>query len=458
MRSPSTEFYKKFLLVALLFIGSFLVLASDSNAAYSRYSCACSNGISLELYAFDSSTASSNGSSLCSSTYGTPSQPVTLNSCVLAQSGGSTGSTGSTGSAGGASGSSNLSYDCKCRDATQFFNYPGIQSSSACDSACTSHGGSSYYWSGTCEQNCNIEYSQGRIESLDACLASCGGNAGGTTCSPPCDQFAEECQQNPEDGSFSCVSKSAGGCPGGCTAGNECKWDDTDRSWSCEPVSGTTQTVDCGGTPCNGICTFDDAGEPLCVPGSNQSQMQPGQLPGSSQSQMQSGTKYELPNPLGVKTISQLITKIAKFLIALAIPFAVFMVILAGFRFATAQGNEEKLTKAKQNFIWTIAGVAIILASEALILYIEELLGASGGGAVNAFINKIRQTLNSVIVILFILVTIYFCWGVIQYVVGSRGDEEKLTQGKRHMIWGIVGMTVMASAWGIVGIISAYLR
>lgn len=278
------------------------------------------------------------------------------------------------------------------------------------------------------------------------------------TCDPPCDTLTEECQQDPEDLRYRCVPKAAGGCPGGCGTGEECKWDDTDRSWSCEP----TGTGGTGGQSCQDKCA-DQEGDAKtacledCVAagGGVPGVYQPG-VPGVYQPS--GGGKYELPNPLGVTSISELITKIAKFLIALAIPFAVFMVILAGFRFATAQGNEEKLKKAKQNFIWTIAGVAIILASEALIIYIEELLGAKGGGTVNAFINKIRQTLNSVIVILFILVTIYFGWGVIQYVVGSRGDEEKLTQGKRHMIWGIVGMTVMASAWGIVQIISAFLK
>lgn len=65
---------------------------------------------------------------------------------------------------------------------------------------------------------------------------------------------------------------------------------------------------------------------------------------------------------------------------------------------------------------------------------------------------QVKTILNLVIGILFVLVTLYFIWGVIQY-VSSAGDEEKLKNGKQHMLWGIIGMVVMAAAWGIVSIV-----
>ena len=64
--------------------------------------------------------------------------------------------------------------------------------------------------------------------------------------------------------------------------------------------------------------------------------------------------------------------------------------------------------------------------------------------------------LNPIISILFVLATVIFLWGVIQYVIGSQGDTAKLEKGKQVMIWGIVGMTVMASAWGIVAVICQF--
>ncbi len=74
-------------------------------------------------------------------------------------------------------------------------------------------------------------------------------------------------------------------------------------------------------------------------------------------------------------------------------------------------------------------------------------------------LSKIQtQILNPLINFLLILATVIFLWGVIQYVIGSQGDPKKLEQGKNIMIWGIVGLAVMVSAWGIVAMICRFLE
>lgn len=72
-------------------------------------------------------------------------------------------------------------------------------------------------------------------------------------------------------------------------------------------------------------------------------------------------------------------------------------------------------------------------------------------------INKIQNAvLNPIINLLFALATVVFLWGIIQYVIGSQGDTAKLEKGKQVMIWGIIGMAIMASAWGIVKILCQF--
>lgn len=74
-------------------------------------------------------------------------------------------------------------------------------------------------------------------------------------------------------------------------------------------------------------------------------------------------------------------------------------------------------------------------------------------------INKITsQILNPVIVLLFTLATIMFLWGVIQYVIGSQGDTGKLEKAKNVILYGIIGMFIMASAWGIVAILQNFFQ
>lgn len=78
------------------------------------------------------------------------------------------------------------------------------------------------------------------------------------------------------------------------------------------------------------------------------------------------------------------------------------------------------------------------------------------GKTIDEIIDQIKGTLNSVITLLFVLITIFFIWGVIQYVMAG-GDDEKLNKGKKHMLWGIIGLAVVAAAWGITELLTDYL-
>ena len=61
-------------------------------------------------------------------------------------------------------------------------------------------------------------------------------------------------------------------------------------------------------------------------------------------------------------------------------------------------------------------------------------------------------------IILFPLITlltaialVVFVWGVFQYVAGAESEDARST-GKRHMLWGIIGLVVMTSAFAIISI------
>lgn len=62
----------------------------------------------------------------------------------------------------------------------------------------------------------------------------------------------------------------------------------------------------------------------------------------------------------------------------------------------------------------------------------------------------IDTILSPLIPILFTLALIAFFWGVGKYVIQGASDEKAREQGKQIMIWGIVGLFVMVSVWGLV--------
>jgi uncharacterized membrane protein YidH (DUF202 family) len=66
--------------------------------------------------------------------------------------------------------------------------------------------------------------------------------------------------------------------------------------------------------------------------------------------------------------------------------------------------------------------------------------------------NVNQQIINPLISFLFALAIIYFLYGVFQF-ISNQDSEEKKTTGKAHMIWGIIGITIMLGVWTILGII-----
>jgi uncharacterized membrane protein YidH (DUF202 family) len=70
-----------------------------------------------------------------------------------------------------------------------------------------------------------------------------------------------------------------------------------------------------------------------------------------------------------------------------------------------------------------------------------------------AFIGKvIDQILNPIIALLFALALVYFVFGVVKYIWNPDNEEER-TNGRTAMIWGIAGMFVMVSVFGILRLI-----
>lgn len=73
--------------------------------------------------------------------------------------------------------------------------------------------------------------------------------------------------------------------------------------------------------------------------------------------------------------------------------------------------------------------------------------------SVDTFIGKVNtQIINPLIVFLFALALAYFLYGVFQFIASGANDEKKTT-GKNHMMWGVIGLTIMVSVWAILGLI-----
>ncbi len=77
--------------------------------------------------------------------------------------------------------------------------------------------------------------------------------------------------------------------------------------------------------------------------------------------------------------------------------------------------------------------------------------------AVDNFIHKVdAYIINPLILLLFGLAILFFLYGVVEFLI-NQANEEKKTAGKSHMIWGIVGITIMLGVWTIMNFILSTL-
>lgn len=73
-----------------------------------------------------------------------------------------------------------------------------------------------------------------------------------------------------------------------------------------------------------------------------------------------------LQNPLVVNSLEDLIVAILNIFITLMIPIIVFFIILAGFKYVTAQGNSGQIEEATTTFTYAVIGGVLILAAVAI--------------------------------------------------------------------------------------------
>ena len=85
-------------------------------------------------------------------------------------------------------------------------------------------------------------------------------------------------------------------------------------------------------------------------------------------------------------------------------------------------------------------------------MFVEPAFAAT----LDEIVNKVLTGIIDPLIIMFLVLgTLVFMWGVIQMMTAG-GSEEKRTNGKKHIVWGLVGLFIMISAWGIIAVLENF--
>lgn len=83
-------------------------------------------------------------------------------------------------------------------------------------------------------------------------------------------------------------------------------------------------------------------------------------------------------------------------------------------------------------------------------LLVPHIAEASALGTLMAKIN--RAVINPLIILAFAIAVFMFVVGIVQY-MANKDNAEAAEKGKRHMLWGIIGMFIMVSVFAIIRVI-----
>ena len=64
-----------------------------------------------------------------------------------------------------------------------------------------------------------------------------------------------------------------------------------------------------------------------------------------------------------------------------------------------------------------------------------------------------KNIINPAIEFLFIVATVIFLWGVLEFIAGAS-DKTKRQTGKDHMLYGFIGLVIMFGVYGIITIVT----
>lgn len=150
----------------------------------------------------------------------------------------------------------------------------------------------------------------------------------------------------------------------------------------------------------------------------------------------------------------ELVNQIAGFIATLVIPIAVICIIWSGIMFMAAEGNEEKITKAKKAITWSVIGLAIALIGKGFTSLIEDIVGPSPVTA-ESVINAFGKVADFMIYISIPLAVIFLTWAGFTYMFAG-GDEQKIATAKKRLIWGIVGAAIVIGVGSIIRTMVSY--
>ena len=83
-------------------------------------------------------------------------------------------------------------------------------------------------------------------------------------------------------------------------------------------------------------------------------------------------------NPIQADTLDGFLLQLLDVVILIGAIVVVFFLILAGFKYVTARGDEKQISSAHQTLTWTVVGAAVVLGARVIASAIQATVNELG--------------------------------------------------------------------------------
>ena len=101
----------------------------------------------------------------------------------------------------------------------------------------------------------------------------------------------------------------------------------------------------------------------------------------------------------------------------------------------------------------------IIPAFAIIAIALPIIVSAAGAGTavdiVTPIADNVLKLVRVLVLIVFVLAIVAFGWGIVKFIFAG-GDPTKIGEAKSFLLWGVIGMAVMASLFGLITFLQQY--
>lgn len=152
--------------------------------------------------------------------------------------------------------------------------------------------------------------------------------------------------------------------------------------------------------------------------------------------------------------LNTFINNIATFINATVSFLAVLAIIWAGLSYITSQGDEQKAARAKNMIALAAIGLIVSNIANGIVAAITTIIPPSPGVVPGAILTVMVNIVTFALSFLAVLTVVAMVYGGYTYITAA-GDEQKTSQGKRIIIYAIIGVMVIMLSATIVNVVLA---